>query len=108
MKVLITGAASDLGRSAAAELRRRRHRLRLTDRRRLRTDLDFVQSQLGHGPQTDRLLQGMKAVVHIPGPGREGADQEEGGNGQAEPGPRVQTCAHLSCSSRCFSSRNFR
>jgi nucleoside-diphosphate-sugar epimerase len=74
VKILLTGAASDLGRAATVELRRRRHRLRLTDRRRLRTDHDFVQSQLGHSHQTDRLLAGMKAVVHIPGPGKADAD----------------------------------
>ena len=68
MRVLVTGAGSGLGRAVTAELRRRRHRLRLTDRRRLRTDLDFVQSRLGHTKTTDALVEGMKAVVHIPGP----------------------------------------
>lgn len=69
MTVLITGAASDLGRAVTTQLRRRRQRLRLTDRRRLRTDLDFTQSQLGHSRQTDALVAGIKAIVHIPGPG---------------------------------------
>ena len=68
MRVLVTGAGSALGRAVTAELRRRRHRPRLTDRRRLRTDLDFVQSRLGHTKATDALVEGMKAVVHIPGP----------------------------------------
>ena len=74
MRVLITGAGSDPGRAVTAELRSRRHRLRLTDRRRLRTDLEFVQSRLGHTKATDTLVEGMKAVVHIPGPAGAGAD----------------------------------
>lgn len=74
MRVLITGAGSAAGRAVTAELRRRRHRLRLTDRRRLRTDLEFVQSRLGHTRATDALLEGMKAVVHIPGPPGAGAE----------------------------------
>ena len=74
MRVLITGAGSAPGRAVTAELRRRRHRLRLTDRRRLRTDLEFVQSRLGHTRATDALVEGMKAVVHIPGPPGPGAE----------------------------------
>lgn len=74
MRVLVTGAASQLGRAVTPELRRRRHRLRLTDRRRLRTDLDFTQSQLGHGQPTDELVEGVRAIVHIPGPARPDAD----------------------------------
>ncbi len=77
MRVLVTGAGSALGRAVTAELRRRRHRLRLTDRRRLRTDLEFVQSRLGHTKATDALVQGMKAVVHIPGPPGAAADAAE-------------------------------
>ena len=73
MRVLVTGAGSRLGRAVTAGLRRRRHRLRLTDRRRLRTDLEFVQSRLGHTRATDALVEGMKAVVHIPGPPGAGA-----------------------------------
>lgn len=68
MKVLLTGAASELGRAATDVLRRERHRVHLTDRRRLRSQLPFTQSQLGHGRQTDALVAGMKTVVHIPGP----------------------------------------
>jgi len=68
VKVLITGAASVLGRAVTDTLHRERRRLRLTDRRRLRTRLDFTQSQLGHGRQTDALVDGMRTIVHIPGP----------------------------------------
>lgn len=68
MKVLLTGATSQLGRAVAEPLRRQRHRLRLTDRRRLRTSHEFSQSQLGHGRQTDDLVEGIKAIVYIPGP----------------------------------------
>lgn len=68
MKILLTGAASDLGSATAAALRKSRHRVHLTDRRRLRTDVPFTQSQLGHGRQTDALVAGMQAIVHIPGP----------------------------------------
>ena len=77
MRVLVTGAGSALGRAVTDELRRRRHRPRLTDRRRLRTDLEFVQSRLGHTKATDALVQGMKAVVHIPGPPGAAADAAE-------------------------------
>ncbi len=77
MRVLVTGAGSALGRAITAELRRRRHRLRLTDRRRLRTDLEFVQSRLGHTRATDELVQGMKAVVHVPAPPGAGAEAAE-------------------------------
>jgi len=68
LKVLLTGATSQLGRAVAEPLRRQRHRLRLTDRRRLRTSHEFSQSQLGHGRQTDDLVEGIKAIVYIPGP----------------------------------------
>ena len=77
MRVLVTGAGSALGRAITAELRRRRHRLRLTDRRRLRTDLEFAQSRLGHTRATDELVQGMKAVVHVPAPPGAGAEAAE-------------------------------
>ncbi len=68
MKVLLTGASSPLGKAATDALCRGRHRVHLTDRRRLRTQLPFTQSQLSHGKQTDGLVAGIKAVVHIPGP----------------------------------------
>jgi hypothetical protein len=77
VRILVTGAASKLGRSVAAELRRQRHRLRLTDRKRMRAERDFVQSQLGHTRSTDSLVAGMKAIVHIPGPARTDADEAE-------------------------------
>ncbi|HJP31267.1 MAG TPA: NAD-dependent epimerase/dehydratase family protein [Candidatus Latescibacteria bacterium] len=68
MKILLTGAATRLGQDAAEALRRRGYRLRLSDRRRRRTESEFTQSQLGHGRQTDELVAGMGAVVHLPGP----------------------------------------
>ncbi len=68
MKVLLTGAGSILGRAVTRALQGRRHRLRLTDRRSVRSEMEFVQSQLGHGRQTDALVEGMRAIVHIPGP----------------------------------------
>jgi uronate dehydrogenase len=74
VNVLLTGAASPLGRAVAPVLKKQRHRIRLTDRKRLRSDLPFTQSQLGHGPSTDKLVDGIKAIVHIPGPADPSAD----------------------------------
>lgn len=74
MNVLVTGAASPLGRAAAEALRKKRHTLRLTDRRRVRTDHEFTQSQLGHGPSTNKLVAGIETIVHLPAPIDPGAD----------------------------------
>jgi nucleoside-diphosphate-sugar epimerase len=64
MNVLITGATTSLGRALAAGLREK-HQLRLTDFLPLNGEsLEFIQSELGHDESTDRLVQGMEAIVH--------------------------------------------
>lgn len=76
MKVLITGAASDLGQLLAEGLSAE-HSLRLTDRQDLATSLDFVRSDLDHGEDTEGLVAGVDAIVHpafVAADG-EGADQ---------------------------------
>ena len=76
MRVLITGAASDLGQVLAEGLSAD-HSLRLTDRQSLQTDLDFARCDLSHEEETDELVAGVDAIVHSadrPVDG-EGADQ---------------------------------
>jgi len=64
MNLLITGAATDLGKAIACALRDQ-HSLRLTDKDALDTDLDFMQSRLGHDKSTDELVKGIDAIVHL-------------------------------------------
>ena len=69
MDVLITGAASALGRALVERLSASSaHRLRLTDRSHLDTDLDFRPSELDHGDGTRDLVKGVDTVVHNPFP----------------------------------------
>lgn len=67
MNLLITGAASDLGRALAQSLKTD-HALRLTDHEAFDTDLDFVRSDLGHEEDTDALVAGIETIVHCPRP----------------------------------------
>ena len=76
LKVLITNAGSRLGRGLTPELRAAGHELRLSHRSRIRTDCEFVQSQLGHGSATDRLVSGIGTIVHIPDPGPQPAAED--------------------------------
>ena len=63
MRVLITSAATrasqDLARLLSAG-----HEVVLTDRQRLSTDHEFVQSDLGHSETTNELVRGMDVIVH--------------------------------------------
>lgn len=63
MRVLLTGAATELGRLLAAGLRPD-HDLRLTDAAELVTDLEFVRCDLGHDEATDHLVAGIDAIVY--------------------------------------------
>lgn len=69
MHVLITSAGSRLGRVAAQAINVSGHSVRLTHHSRFRSDYEVVQSQLGHGKATDRLVKDIDVVVHIPDPG---------------------------------------
>ncbi len=60
MHVLITNAATSLGQALAAGLGDA-HQLRLTD-----PELGVgIQSDLGHGPETDALVTDINAIVHL-------------------------------------------
>lgn len=63
MNILITGAATPLGKHLAAGLRAG-HQLRLTDHAPVDTDLEFVPSELGHDESTDRLVEGVETIIH--------------------------------------------
>ncbi len=67
MNVLLTSAASTLGRALAAGLGDG-HRLRLSDRLPVDTDLEFALSDLDHGDATDQLVAGIETIVHLPNP----------------------------------------
>ena len=71
MSVLITGAGTPLGRAATDALATSGHSLRLTHRSSIRNPgHPFEQSRLGHGRASDRLVEGIDVVVHIPDAGR--------------------------------------
>ncbi|MFH1568239.1 MAG: NAD(P)-dependent oxidoreductase, partial [Gemmatimonadota bacterium] len=63
MRVLLTGAATELGRLLAAGLRADHH-LRLSDAADLVTDLEFARCGLGHDEATDHLVAGIEAIVY--------------------------------------------
>ena len=63
MKVLITGASSNLATEIAGSLGSR-HAVRLTDTNEVSSDLEFVRSCLGHGASTNELVRGMDVIVH--------------------------------------------
>ena len=60
MHILITNAATSLGQALAADLSDA-HQLRLTDPE----PGVGIQSDLGHGPETDALVQDIDAIVHL-------------------------------------------
>ena len=60
MHILITNAATSLGQALAASLGDA-HQLRLTDPE----PKVGIQSDLGHGPETDALVQDIDAIVHL-------------------------------------------
>ena len=76
LKVLVTSAGSRLGRAVTRELQAAGHQLRLTHGSRIRTGCEFMQSQLGHGRSTDRLVSGIGTIVHIPDPGPQPAPED--------------------------------
>ena len=65
MKLLVTSATSELGRTVAAALSEG-NEVRLTDLPdRASNDPNVTPSELGHGDDTDELVRGLDAVVHI-------------------------------------------
>lgn len=70
MHVLITNAATSLGQALAANLGDT-HQLRLTDPE----PRAGIQSDLGHGPETDALVQDIDVIVHLAYAPRTGDDE---------------------------------
>lgn len=64
MNVLITSAASELSKRLATAVSDS-HSLRLTEIQPVDTELDFIQSDLGHDESTNELVKGMDTIVHI-------------------------------------------
>ena len=64
MNILITSAASDLAQGLANALSGE-HQVRLTDLIDVETDFEFVRSDLGHDEVTNKLVQGIDAIVHL-------------------------------------------
>ena len=64
MKLLITSAASDLAQTLAAALSSE-HQIRLTDLIDVETNYEFVRSDLGHGEETNQLVRGIDAIIHL-------------------------------------------
>lgn len=65
--VLITSAGSELARKLAAGLSTQ-HPLRLTERKTVRADQEFVECPLGHDPSTNDVVRGAAAIVHVAEP----------------------------------------
>lgn len=64
MRVLITSAETALAQALAADLSRQ-HEVTLTDVSELTTEFPFRQCELGHDGETESLVDGMDAVVHV-------------------------------------------
>ena len=65
MNILITSAGSELARNVAAALSET-HTLRLTELYPVENvEGTFVQSELGHGEETNELVRGMDTIIHI-------------------------------------------
>ena len=64
MKVLITSGATSLARALAAELSPQ-YDVTLTDVVDVSTDLDFLKCELGHDGESESLVDGMDAIVHL-------------------------------------------
>ncbi|MGH9719485.1 MAG: NAD-dependent epimerase/dehydratase family protein [Bryobacteraceae bacterium] len=65
--LLITSAGSDLARKLAAGLSAQ-HAIRLTERKAVRVDHDFVECALGHDSSTNDVVRGVQAIVHVAEP----------------------------------------
>ena len=64
MNILITGAASELAQALASHLSEN-HQIRLTDIVDIKTDFEFVRSDLGHDDATNELVRGMDSIIHL-------------------------------------------
>jgi len=64
MNVLITSGKTALSRALSADLSKE-HEVVLTDLVDVKTDFVFVKCELGHEGETEALVQGMDAIVHL-------------------------------------------
>lgn len=64
MRVLITSGATSLAQALARDLSPQ-HDLTLTDLEDVETDIAFVRCELGHDGETETLVEGMDAIVHL-------------------------------------------
>jgi hypothetical protein len=65
--LLITSAGSELAQKLAAGLSAQ-HVIRLTERKTVRVDHQFVECALGHDSSTNDLVRGVEAIVHVAEP----------------------------------------
>ena len=64
MHILLTSAASPLTQNLATQFAPA-HSLRLTERRMLKSEHEFVLADLGHDASTNLLVRGMDGVIHV-------------------------------------------
>ena len=64
MRILITGAATSLGKALTDGLAQA-HQLRLSDRDFLETQYEFIQSELSHDETTDVLVEDIEVIIHL-------------------------------------------
>ena len=76
LKVLITSALSSLARGLAGALNQK-YRVRLTERTRMESNLEFVECALNRDDTTSSLVRGIDAIVHVaePLPGEDDRQQ---------------------------------
>ena len=67
MHILLTSAASPLAQKLVEQLATT-HSLRLTERQMMKSEHEFVLSDLGHDASTNLLVRGMDAIVHVDEP----------------------------------------
>lgn len=65
--LLITSAGSELAKRLAAGLSQQ-HTIRLTERKGIQADHEFVECALGHDPSTNAAVRGVHAIVHVAEP----------------------------------------
>jgi hypothetical protein len=65
--LLITSAGSELARKLAAGLSAQ-HSIRLTERKAVRVEHEFVECALGHDAATNEAVRGVQAIVHVAEP----------------------------------------
>ena len=75
-RVLLTGAAGDIGRRLRALLQPIYQELRLSDLKRpadLRSEEEFVAAELGDLAEVERVVEGCEGIIHLGGHSVEGS-----------------------------------